>query len=453
MKSLRVLIVLVFAAGSFGCTSAGPRNVALEQWSPDHGYRLEQIQKRHPMGRVALLLAFSGGGTRASALAYGVLQELRNVELAGGGRLIDEIDLITSVSGGSFTSAYYGLFGDRIFEDYEERVLRRNFTRSFMAQLLNPLNWFRMLTGLSRTELAINIYHREIFDEATFADLLERPSPFLRINATDLSITEQFTFDQPNFDLICSDLSKLEVARAVAASSAVPVAFSPITFRNYAGHCGYELSEDIRESLAGDDISPRRRALAEIRDSYLDSSKRRYIHLVDGGVADNVGLRAILNDVTLAGGVTGRIKEFRAKRPTDIVVVVVDAQVNPKRDFDLSAASPGLGPLISAITGSPYNRFTFETVELTRRSIEGWASEINRDGLSARVRTHLINVSFAASHDPEEREYFNALPTSMNLKDEQVDRLIEFGRRAFRESPDTKQLVRDLGAKIEESPR
>jgi NTE family protein len=76
-----------------------------------------------------LLVSFSGGGTRASALAYGVLQELRDTQVSVAGkreRLLDEIDVITSVSGGSFTSAYYGLYGDRIFEDFEERFLRRN---------------------------------------------------------------------------------------------------------------------------------------------------------------------------------------------------------------------------------------------------------------------------------------------------------------------------------------
>lgn len=65
------------------------------------------------------MLAFSGGGTRAEALAYGVLEELRDTEVLIDGkprRLLDEIDLISSVSGGSFTSAYYGLHGDRIFE-------------------------------------------------------------------------------------------------------------------------------------------------------------------------------------------------------------------------------------------------------------------------------------------------------------------------------------------------
>jgi hypothetical protein len=64
------------------------------------------------------MVAFSGGGTRAASLAYGVLQELADTEMmtAEGPRsLLNEIDMISSVSGGSFTSAYYGLYGDRLF--------------------------------------------------------------------------------------------------------------------------------------------------------------------------------------------------------------------------------------------------------------------------------------------------------------------------------------------------
>jgi NTE family protein len=53
-------------------------------------------------------LTFSGGGTRAAALAYGVLKELKETTIVSGGqriRLLDEVDSISSVSGGSFTAA------------------------------------------------------------------------------------------------------------------------------------------------------------------------------------------------------------------------------------------------------------------------------------------------------------------------------------------------------------
>jgi NTE family protein len=56
--------------------------------------------------------------------------------------------------------------------------------------------------------------------------------PFVAIHATDLTIGSPFTFVQDQFDYLCSDLSTYPVARAVAASSAVPLVFSPITLRN-----------------------------------------------------------------------------------------------------------------------------------------------------------------------------------------------------------------------------
>jgi NTE family protein len=75
-------------------------------------YSLRHWNTAHDPGRLSLLLAFSGGRSRAEALAYGVLQELRDtpIELAGGKqRMLEEVDRISSVSGGSFTAAYYGL--------------------------------------------------------------------------------------------------------------------------------------------------------------------------------------------------------------------------------------------------------------------------------------------------------------------------------------------------------
>ena len=70
-----------------------------------------------------LVVAFSGGGTRAAALAYGILEALEKVKIPGINKprtLLDEVDSISSVSGGSFTAAYYGLYQKRIFKDFKE---------------------------------------------------------------------------------------------------------------------------------------------------------------------------------------------------------------------------------------------------------------------------------------------------------------------------------------------
>ena len=92
-----------------------------------------------------LILAFSGGGRRAAAFAYGILEELAATPVMLGGqsrRLLDEVDLISSVSGGSFTAAYYGLYGDRIFREFQTDFLRRPVERALFLQLFRPRNWW-----------------------------------------------------------------------------------------------------------------------------------------------------------------------------------------------------------------------------------------------------------------------------------------------------------------------
>jgi NTE family protein len=402
---------------------------------------------KHPAGDVLLVLAFSGGGTRAAALSYGVLQELRHTPVGpatAAMRLLDEVDLITSVSGGSFTSAYYALYGERIFDDYEERFLRRDVQRSLIFALLKPWNWFRlMVPGIDRTDLAIEIYDRQVFDGSTFQSMGETPGPFVQINATDLAVGNRFTFEQDQFDLICSDLSELRVARAVAASSAVPVAFSPIVLENYAGSCGFERPAWMNEALADRKGSQRRRLNAEIAESYLDAEERRFIHLVDGGIADNLGLRAPLDYVIVSGGVTERFAAIGLERPRQLAVVVVNAEVEPPPAFSQSPFPPSLGTIISAVTGIQLGRYNFETLELMRQSLKNWEQELS-EAEGMQVRTHLVEVGFRAIEDPGERAFFENLPTTLALDDGAVDQLIEVGRRLLRESPDFQALLAEL---------
>ncbi len=54
--------------------------------------------------------------------------------------------MISSVSGGSFTSAYYGLYGDKIFTDYEQVDCLRKTARHLLYQ---PLEFQRLLNDLN----------------------------------------------------------------------------------------------------------------------------------------------------------------------------------------------------------------------------------------------------------------------------------------------------------------
>ena len=232
-----------------------PINAPLDRSDPAYGYRVSATSGDTDDSRELLLIVnFSGGGTRAAAFAYGALQALRDARVRFDGRersLADEIDILASVSGGSFTAAYFALNGARTFDEFEERFLRRDIQRALLWRLLSPWNWVRLASPyFGRSDLAAEYYDKELFHGATLGDLLQGDGPALLINATDMTLAARFTFDQEQFDLLCSDTLRFPIARAVAASSAVPLALSPVTLKNYAARgCGYDPPAWVGEEI------------------------------------------------------------------------------------------------------------------------------------------------------------------------------------------------------------
>jgi len=224
-----------------------PTNEPLKRYDPDYGYRGKNvIPPEQKSDEILLILSFSGGGTRAAAFSYGVLETLRKAEVTIGdkkGNLLHQVDAITGVSGGSFTAAYFGLFGERIFEDFEEKFLKADIQGALTRRLLfNPLNWAKLFSAyFDRSDMAAEYYHEHIFERATFGDMMKRRGPMVFINATEMTLGTRMAFTQDSFDALCSDLSNFPVARACAASSAVPIVLTPISLKNYAGTCQYTM--------------------------------------------------------------------------------------------------------------------------------------------------------------------------------------------------------------------
>ena len=191
------------------------------------------------------ILAFSGGGTRAAALSYGVLEELRRTEIVVDGqrrRLIDEVDIITGVSGGSFTALAY-------------RALRRAAVRRVRAALPEARRPGRARPTCAQSVQLVEVHRGHRRPVRTRRRLLRRDPVRRRdlratcspsrgrspiANGTDISTGSRLSFYQNDFDLLCSDLNKVRLSRAAATSSAVPVVLSAVTFDNYGGTCGYE---------------------------------------------------------------------------------------------------------------------------------------------------------------------------------------------------------------------
>ncbi|TFH24077.1 MAG: patatin-like phospholipase family protein [Myxococcales bacterium] len=440
------LIALPLAASLIpGCLYTGTVNRPIAHATPSYGYRPSNSDAFRARGGITLYLAFSGGGTRAAALAYGVLAALRDTAVVIDGkrvRLIDEVDTVSGVSGGSFPATYYGLFGDRIFEEFEPRFLRRNIQGTLVSKILMPWNLIALMTPwLSRSDIAKTIYDKTVFDQATFDTLLQARGPRVYVNATDLSSGERFVFNQGYFDVICSDLGSLPVASAVAASSAVPGLLSPVSLRNYAGACGFELPEVMRDGLATRRTDPRRyRAVAGF--AGLGDSNKRYLHLIDGGISDNLGLRAALDTVSAAGGLVELAKLMSADIPPQLVIISVNAETDPPSKLDLSAAAPSFAAVMNAVSGSQIRRYNFETLVLVREAMELWAYEARRAGVDTAA--HMVEVSFDNVEDEKERRALKSIPTSFKLSDGDVDQLIAAGRELLMASPDFQELLRAL---------
>jgi len=463
----------VILLGLGGCATR-PINAPITEFSPNKGYQFQT--RRHPIDHDNLIvLAFSGGGTRAAAFSYGVLEALRRTAIVGPEgtkRLLDQVDVITGVSGGSFTALAYGLYGERLFDQYEKRFLKRNVQGDLITSVLNPTNWGNLAsTGWGRSELAAQLYDRSLFDGATFGDLDRGEGPLIAVMATDISTGSRVIFNQNFFDVLCSDLGTVPLSRAAAASSAVPLVLSPVTINNYGGTCNYKKPAWAQRFTDSAPL-PRPAARASERlkefDSYRDSFNRPYIHLVDGGVSDNLALRGVLDIVDGFEALHSLGEPTPLDHVRRIIIFVVNSLSSPKTHWDQSENAPNNVEVLIKASGVPIDRYSFEAVEQLKDVVARWQTlrrvrdsaafsadkdPALKDVIAAPdIDLYAIDVSFPALKDTAEFEYLNDLPTSWMLPETAVDRLRAAAGTIILASPEFQRLLRDLAVTISTQP-
>ena len=451
-KSKLILFSLAVVVLS-GCSAIGKiENDTVSQLPVgDQRYTVGNHSKQHAPGETLFLLAFSGGGTRAAALSYGVMEELRDTHYQLDGkevRLLDDVDRISSVSGGSFTSAYYGLFGDKIFEDFKDEFLYKDVQGDLSSQSLNVFRLIgTMFTTSSRTEIAIDYYDKYIFKGKTFADIQAAGGPLILINSTDLNSHSQFIFLQGQFDFLCSDLSQFKVARAVAASSAVPIVFPPILLKRH-DDCHFEKPEWLAaaEKKAVQTEDERLEQSAKALGFYLEKDNPPYVTLLDGGISDNLGLRTILKTVSLAGGAKKAGQKMLDGRilPKRLVVIVVDSSTLSESGIGKSTTLPSIGDTLSAVTDIQLHAYNTETNTLFKEKVTQWASTISTK--EQPVTPYFINIDVTDIQKKEDRIFFHQIPTSFSLEKKQADKLIELAKGMLRQEPEYQKLLNELGA-------
>jgi NTE family protein len=256
----------------------------------------------------------------------------------------------------------------------------------------------------------------------------------------------RFEFNQRQFDVICSDLSQLPLSVAAASTSALPLLLSPISMTNYAGQCGFQPPARLVEERP---TAWGRQRANELR-SYLDAKKRPYIHLLDGGLSDNVGMRSVLETTALVGDLESTFQMLGAKNIRKLVYLVVSAETAPDITHYTFNEIPGLSRVSRALIDIPINRYSMDTLQLMHRAIQQWRVQLRQrpEGVPSLFTPdadiYFINASLTEVTDPEEQARLMNIATNLALTDEEVDQLLLAGSRLLRDSPDFQRLMQDL---------
>ena len=461
MHGWRVLVVIgVVALG--GCTSV----YNLPNNQPVTGtVQALPLGSEVPLSSddVMVSLAFSGGGTRAAAFSFGVLKELEATRVRDRGKsvsLLDRVDFVSGVSGGSVLAAYYGLRRRDALSDFRERFLLRNAEESLNTRV-SVVNLGRAIGGgLNDATHLPRWLDDNLFGGATFRDIAStRRRPRIWINASDIYNRTPFVFGSVAFDAMCSDLMSYPISEAVAASAAVPVVFAPIVLETYPGRCQTRLPDWIARARTNRNAQPLLRDFAEAIDSYHTGSIR-YVKLLDGGLVDNFGLSGFTIALLSATRPYEPLLPAQAARIRRVMFLIVDAGRGPSGNWAQSLEGPTGVDLVMATADTATEASTRASYTAFVSIMNDWVAKVRRwrcglseaeqqrFGVGANWRCNDVNVFVErVSFDQFDRtraDALNEIPTRFHLPQESVDLLIEAGGEAVRNNPTFQAFRRGL---------
>jgi NTE family protein len=446
--------LIVAALVLTGCAGTAVMNqpLAPESLSSDGGpisrggYHIMEV-KGKTAPDVLVLLAFSGGGKRSAAFDYGVLKGMRNFGLTidgGQTNLLEQVDMVASVSGGSFPAAYYGLYRDKIFTDFEKDFLDQDIESYIWGTYLIPWHLARVISpNYGTNDRMAEVYDDLMFHGATFADLQRNGRPIISINATDVDHAYIFLFVQDQFDLICSNLGSYPVARAVAASNGFPVLFSPITLKSYRSQCGDREPPWLKEHVERDPQSRVNKWIEAAR-QYLDAERTRYVHLLDGGISDNLAMRSMMYTLNLLTDRSAQ-KQFDISHVRRILLISADGQKINDAATAREEHFSSVGRILGAVTGTQIDSYNYETMILARNTLDQVRESLRRQRCAqgpvapggqpcSDVQTYFVHLSLAGVSDPATRERLNNIPTGLTMDHQDVVALETAGQEGVENS-------------------
>lgn len=438
-----------------GCSVVdnSPINVAVEQDAQASNQSATLISG--DTSDTVIGLAFSGGGTRAAAFSFGVLRGLAETNVMIGGRpssLIDRVDFVSGVSGGSVTAAYFGLKGRNALADFRERFLIRNAEESMFTSVANPTAVVRALAGGANDRSNLPVWlDRNLFDGATYGQLLARKRPTTWLNASDINNHSPFVFEPNTFRAFCSDLSRLPISEAVAASAAVPVVFAPITLEAYPDRCRYNFPSWVRYADEQPTAPALLRSYARALKNYRDPEKQRFVRLLDGGLTDNFGLSGITIARAAAETPYAPLTPKQAVQIKAALFLVVNAGQATDDSWARSAQGPSIAPLLMAVVNTGINASVRQGYDAFQMTVTRWEQDViewrcklpmsevaklrgTTAGWNCKdVKFHIGQVAF--DQLPDRRARLEKIETRFQLPVDEVDQLIAAGRDVVLQSP------------------
>jgi NTE family protein len=395
-------------------------------------------------------LSFSGGGTRAAAFSFGVLGEFDRTKVPSGDTtvsLLDRVDFVSGVSGGSVTAAYYGLKKRAALDDFREKFLLRNAEESIDTTVSLVSLSKAMGGGINDSTQFPRWLDDNLFHGATFAEFRETRRPRIWINASDIYNRTPFVFGATAFRAICSDLDSYPIANAVAASAAVPVVFAPVVIKTFPKECNSRIPEWIEKARHNPNAPPMLKAFADGIERYHDG-EMPYIKLLDGGLVDNFAIAGFTIARLSSDTPYGPLTPHQAVALRRVMFLVVDAGRGVAGDWVNTVEGPGAADLVMAASDTAIDagvRAGFTAFEST--NAEWHAALVRwRCGLTAAQRKEygappkwnckdikffVGRINFDQLGEARAKE-LNAVATRFKLPPEQVDMLIAAGADSLR---------------------
>ncbi|MBV8914686.1 MAG: patatin-like phospholipase family protein [Acetobacteraceae bacterium] len=464
VKACLLLAVMLMATGcaSLRIVDSKPLPQAkLEPIGADRisrgGYRLDGLAVSEDAPDLMVLVAFSGGGKRSASFGYGALKGMRDLMVStrrGPRSLLSQVDAMSGVSGGSFPAAYYGLYREKTFGQFETDFLYDDTNSYIYGTYLLPWNWTWLVEpGVGTNDFMDRVYDRTMFHGATFHDLEARGRPLIAIGATDISYGTPLLLTQETFDLICSDLSALPISRAVAASNGFPGLFSPITLTSHAAACGGRKPGWLRRVSPEEHNNPLSRVGVEAfrAERYLDPNRTRYLHLADGGISDNLAMRSTGGMMQAISAVDLRARGYLGVRR--LLLVSVDGQGTQDSSVAQRKDVGGLLSILGLVSGAQIDSYNFETLNAVVQQMALLTDKLRAarcadgaivDGAHCDdVRSKLVHISLAGIPDSSEKEALLAIPTGLSIDRGDVNRLVQAGYDAVTTSPELRKFLDD----------